>query len=199
MWKCICPVDYFDRSLNVTFTTSPLSVLCEMSLAELLKMLGLGAVAVALGLEGLDWLLTRRLWPRRVSRQPLKEVLFFPSPPACVEHLYNPGSRHPWWLFNYIVLQLKEPICGSVCAACSFPLLLKVLFLSFFFLFFINFLWPTVCVPSLMAWTHPSPDSWSTFSQCVCRWTFVCSTSPMLSWAGPCCCYTARVYGCECS
>ncbi|XP_053472360.1 mitochondrial cardiolipin hydrolase isoform X1 [Ictalurus furcatus] len=66
-----------------------------MSLVELLKMLGLGAVAVALGLEGLDWLLTRCLWPRRVSRQPLKEVLFFPSPPACVEHLYNPGSRHP--------------------------------------------------------------------------------------------------------
>ncbi|MCI4393806.1 hypothetical protein PGIGA_G00161660 [Pangasianodon gigas] len=66
-----------------------------MSLTELLKMLGLGAVAIALGLEGLDWLLTRHLWPRRGFRQPLKEVLFFPSPPTCVEHLYNPVRAHP--------------------------------------------------------------------------------------------------------
>ncbi|KAF7689480.1 mitochondrial cardiolipin hydrolase [Silurus meridionalis] len=64
-----------------------------MSLKKLLKMLGLGAVAVILGLEGLDWL--RSLWPRQVSRQLLKEVLFFPSPPSCVEHLYNPVRTHP--------------------------------------------------------------------------------------------------------
>lgn len=61
------------------------------------------------------------------------------------------------------------------------------------------FLWSTVCVPVLMAWTHPSPDYWSTFSQRVCRWTFACSPSPTLSSAGPCCCYTAGVCGCECS
>lgn len=81
---------------RLTFTIFPLSVLCEMSLTELLKMLGLGAVAIALGLEGLDWLLARHLWPRRRYRQPLKEVLFFPSPPTCVEHLYNPVRAHPW-------------------------------------------------------------------------------------------------------
>ncbi|XP_060754275.1 LOW QUALITY PROTEIN: mitochondrial cardiolipin hydrolase, partial [Neoarius graeffei] len=77
------------------FTTFPLlSVLCKMSLAGFLKMLGLGAVAITLGLEGLDWLLARHLWPRRRYHQPLKEVLFFPSPPMCVEHLYNPVRAH---------------------------------------------------------------------------------------------------------
>ncbi|XP_058236778.1 mitochondrial cardiolipin hydrolase isoform X1 [Hemibagrus wyckioides] len=66
----------------------------KMSLVAVLKMLGLGAVAIALGLEGLDWLLVRHVWPRRGSRKPLKEVLFFPSPPACVEHLYNSLKAH---------------------------------------------------------------------------------------------------------
>ncbi|XP_027012142.2 mitochondrial cardiolipin hydrolase isoform X1 [Tachysurus fulvidraco] len=68
--------------------------LVNMSMVALLKMLGLGAVAIVLGLEGLDWLLALHLWPRRGSRQPLKEVLFFPSPAACVEHLYNPLRVH---------------------------------------------------------------------------------------------------------
>ncbi|XP_072513813.1 mitochondrial cardiolipin hydrolase [Salminus brasiliensis] len=65
-----------------------------MSLRQLLKMLGLGAVALTLGVEWLDWL-ARRLRPWRSPWGPLKEVLFFPSPISCVEHLYSPGQAFP--------------------------------------------------------------------------------------------------------
>lgn len=70
-------------------------MLCQMSLRELLKMLGLGAVVLALGVEGLDRL-TRRLWLRRGMPGPLKEVLFFPSAITCVEHLYSPARGFQW-------------------------------------------------------------------------------------------------------
>uniref|UniRef100_A0A4W4EXR7 Mitochondrial cardiolipin hydrolase n=1 Tax=Electrophorus electricus TaxID=8005 RepID=A0A4W4EXR7_ELEEL len=63
----------------------------EVSLAELLKAFGIGAAAVTLGVEWVDWL-ARRLSLRRGARGPLKEVLFFPSPSACVEHLYAPAG-----------------------------------------------------------------------------------------------------------
>ncbi|XP_051560736.1 mitochondrial cardiolipin hydrolase isoform X2 [Myxocyprinus asiaticus] len=57
-----------------------------------MKMFGVGAVALVLGVEWLDWL-TRRLGFRRDSR--LKEVLFFPSPQTCVEHLFTPDRSFP--------------------------------------------------------------------------------------------------------
>ncbi|XP_030636151.1 mitochondrial cardiolipin hydrolase [Chanos chanos] len=65
-----------------------------MSMKEVLKLVGLGALAVTLGVECLDWL-ARRLWPGRGSHGPLNEVLFFPSPPACVEHLFTPARTLP--------------------------------------------------------------------------------------------------------
>ncbi|XP_066518104.1 mitochondrial cardiolipin hydrolase isoform X2 [Hoplias malabaricus] len=65
-----------------------------MSLVELLKRLGLGALALTLGVEWLDWML-RRLWFRRDPKGPLKEVLFFPSSITCVEHLYCPNRTFP--------------------------------------------------------------------------------------------------------
>ncbi|XP_076847944.1 mitochondrial cardiolipin hydrolase [Brachyhypopomus gauderio] len=61
----------------------------QVSLAELLKVVGVGAVAVTLGVECLDWL-ARRLSLRRDPRGALNEVLFFPSPLTCVERLYAP-------------------------------------------------------------------------------------------------------------
>ncbi|XP_062865371.1 mitochondrial cardiolipin hydrolase [Trichomycterus rosablanca] len=62
-----------------------------MSVVEVLKVLGLGALALALGLEWMDWLLIRWFRARRGSRRPLIDVLFFPSPLTCVEHLYSPA------------------------------------------------------------------------------------------------------------
>ncbi len=64
----------------------------QMSFKELMKVLGLGTVAFVLGVEGLNWLM-RRL---RDSRGPLKEVLFFPSPQVCVEHLFIRHKHFPW-------------------------------------------------------------------------------------------------------
>ncbi|XP_051560735.1 mitochondrial cardiolipin hydrolase isoform X1 [Myxocyprinus asiaticus] len=64
----------------------------QVSFKELMKMFGVGAVALVLGVEWLDWL-TRRLGFRRDSR--LKEVLFFPSPQTCVEHLFTPDRSFP--------------------------------------------------------------------------------------------------------
>ncbi|XP_059409312.1 mitochondrial cardiolipin hydrolase isoform X1 [Carassius carassius] len=63
----------------------------QMSCKELMKVLGLGAVAFILGVEWLNWL-KRRL---RDSRGPLKEVLFFPSPQVCVEHLFIRHKHFP--------------------------------------------------------------------------------------------------------
>lgn len=57
----------------------------------MLKVFGLGAVALVLGVEWFDWLM-RRL---RV-RGPLKEVLFFPSTQTCLEHLFTPNRSFPW-------------------------------------------------------------------------------------------------------
>ncbi|TSK17949.1 Mitochondrial cardiolipin hydrolase [Bagarius yarrelli] len=65
-----------------------------MPLMSSLKILGLGAAFITVGLKGLDWLLALHHRPGRGSRQPLNEVLFFPSLPACVEHLYNPDRSH---------------------------------------------------------------------------------------------------------
>ncbi|KAI7810812.1 mitochondrial cardiolipin hydrolase [Triplophysa rosa] len=62
----------------------------QISFKELLKVFGLGAVALVLGVEWFDWLM-RRL---RV-RGPLKEVLFFPSTQTCLEHLFTPNSSFP--------------------------------------------------------------------------------------------------------
>ncbi|XP_051993458.1 mitochondrial cardiolipin hydrolase [Xyrauchen texanus] len=64
----------------------------QVSFKELMKVFGVGAVALVLGVEWLDWLM-RRLGFRRVSR--LKEVLFFPSPQTCVEHLFTPARSFP--------------------------------------------------------------------------------------------------------
>ncbi|XP_049326097.1 mitochondrial cardiolipin hydrolase [Astyanax mexicanus] len=66
----------------------------QMSLGQLLKMLGLGAVALTLGVEWVNWL-ARRLRPWRGPQGPLKEVLFFPSPITCTEHLYSPDRTSP--------------------------------------------------------------------------------------------------------
>uniref|UniRef100_A0A671L8Z4 Mitochondrial cardiolipin hydrolase n=1 Tax=Sinocyclocheilus anshuiensis TaxID=1608454 RepID=A0A671L8Z4_9TELE len=63
----------------------------QMSFKDLMKVLGLGAVAFVLGVEWLNWL-TRHL---RDSHGPLKEVLFFPSPQVCVEHLFTRRKRFP--------------------------------------------------------------------------------------------------------
>lgn len=51
------------------------------------KVLGVGVVAFALGLEMIIRLV-RRLRPGRT----LNAVLFFPSEVACVEHIFNPAS-----------------------------------------------------------------------------------------------------------
>lgn len=51
------------------------------------KVLGVGVVAFALGLEVIIRLV-RRLRPGRT----LNAVLFFPSEVACVEHIFNPAS-----------------------------------------------------------------------------------------------------------
>ncbi|KAL6481733.1 hypothetical protein MHYP_G00098130 [Metynnis hypsauchen] len=88
------PVQFSLHSEAVQQALVPLFLLCQMSLGELLKMLGLGAVALTLGVEWLDWL-ARRLWLRRGPQGPLKEVLFFPSPITCVEHLYSPSRPLP--------------------------------------------------------------------------------------------------------
>lgn len=68
-----------------------MDVFKQMSFKELMKVLGLGTVAFVLGVEWLNWL-TRRL---RDSRGPLKEVLFFPSPQVCVEHLFTSHRSFP--------------------------------------------------------------------------------------------------------
>ncbi|KAJ8264024.1 hypothetical protein GJAV_G00144210 [Gymnothorax javanicus] len=64
----------------------------NMSLRHTVKMVGLGAVALTLSVEWLDWLI-RRLWSRYCRRGPLNEVLFFPTAVTCVEHLFNPDQR----------------------------------------------------------------------------------------------------------
>lgn len=51
-----------------------------------MKELGLGVVALSLGLELIGWLF--RLRPGRT----LNEVLFFPTEVACVEHIFTPSS-----------------------------------------------------------------------------------------------------------
>ncbi|XP_071395237.1 mitochondrial cardiolipin hydrolase [Centroberyx affinis] len=61
-----------------------------MSVLWTVKAVGLGAVALSLSVELLGWLL-RRLRPRR----PLKQVIFFPSEVACVEHIFTPTSAYP--------------------------------------------------------------------------------------------------------
>lgn len=50
------------------------------------KVLGVGAVALALSVD-----VTVRLIRRLRSRGTLKEVLFFPSEIACVEHIFRPA------------------------------------------------------------------------------------------------------------
>ncbi|KAI4877048.1 hypothetical protein NFI96_011305, partial [Prochilodus magdalenae] len=84
------------RAVTQALASLPLLcvVLCQMTLGELVKLLGLGAVALTLGVEWLDWL-ARRLWLRRGPQGPLKEVLFFPSPITCVEHLFSPARAFP--------------------------------------------------------------------------------------------------------
>ncbi|XP_065151902.2 mitochondrial cardiolipin hydrolase [Paramisgurnus dabryanus] len=62
----------------------------QISFKELIKLFGLGAVALVLGVECFDWLVRRLRF-----RGPLKEVLFFPSPQTCVEHLYMPNRSYP--------------------------------------------------------------------------------------------------------
>ncbi|XP_044044917.1 mitochondrial cardiolipin hydrolase [Siniperca chuatsi] len=54
------------------------------------KVVGLGVVALSLGLELFGWLL-RRLRP---AGRTLNEVLFFPSEMACVEHIFTPSSPY---------------------------------------------------------------------------------------------------------
>ncbi|TRY83062.1 hypothetical protein DNTS_004471 [Danionella cerebrum] len=68
-----------------------MQALKEMSFKELLKALGLGAIALVLSVEWVNWM-ARRL---RDSRGPLKEVLFFPSPQVCIEHLFTSHMRFP--------------------------------------------------------------------------------------------------------
>lgn len=62
-----------------------------MSVVQMVKIVGLGAVALTLSVEWLDWLFCR-LWPRKISRGPLKEVFFFPTEVACTERLFTPDS-----------------------------------------------------------------------------------------------------------
>ncbi|XP_061088300.1 mitochondrial cardiolipin hydrolase isoform X1 [Conger conger] len=66
-------------------------VSAKMSLRYTVKI-GLGTLAVILSVEWLDWLL-RRLWSRHSRQGLLKEVLFFPTALACVEHLFTPDPR----------------------------------------------------------------------------------------------------------
>ncbi|XP_056136517.1 mitochondrial cardiolipin hydrolase [Lampris incognitus] len=53
-----------------------------------LKVVGLGAVALTLIVELVCWL-------RRRPDTPVKEVLFFPTEVACVEHIITPTSLSP--------------------------------------------------------------------------------------------------------
>ena len=50
-----------------------------------LRALGLGAVALALGVEVLGW-----FFRRFRSKGFLKEVIFFPTEVACVDHVFTP-------------------------------------------------------------------------------------------------------------
>uniref|UniRef100_A0A4W5QEQ5 Mitochondrial cardiolipin hydrolase n=1 Tax=Hucho hucho TaxID=62062 RepID=A0A4W5QEQ5_9TELE len=52
------------------------------------------SVALTLIVEWLGWLFCR-LWPRKISRGPLKEVFFFPTEVACTERLFTPDSPFP--------------------------------------------------------------------------------------------------------
>ncbi|XP_029914815.1 mitochondrial cardiolipin hydrolase [Myripristis murdjan] len=61
-----------------------------MSVMWTVKVVGLGVVGFTVSVELLGWLL-RRLRP---VRQPLKEVIFFPSEVACVEHIFTPGKAN---------------------------------------------------------------------------------------------------------
>ncbi|XP_062304442.1 mitochondrial cardiolipin hydrolase [Osmerus eperlanus] len=61
-----------------------------MSVARAVKMVGLGAMVFTLTVEWLGWCL-RWLRHWRGSQGPLKEVIFFPSEMACVEHLFTPS------------------------------------------------------------------------------------------------------------
>ncbi|XP_036804219.1 mitochondrial cardiolipin hydrolase-like [Oncorhynchus mykiss] len=65
-----------------------------MSVVQMVKIVGLGAVALTLSVEWLGWLFCR-LWPRKISRGPLKEVFFFPTEVACTERLFTPNSPFP--------------------------------------------------------------------------------------------------------
>ncbi|KAJ8363410.1 hypothetical protein SKAU_G00122410 [Synaphobranchus kaupii] len=62
-----------------------------MSFRHTVKIIGLGALALTLSVEWLDWLL-RRLRSRHGHRSPLKEVLFFPTALTCVEHFFKPDT-----------------------------------------------------------------------------------------------------------
>ncbi|XP_048870131.1 mitochondrial cardiolipin hydrolase [Brienomyrus brachyistius] len=57
-----------------------------------MRLFGLGALAVLLGLDCLARLLR---WRRGGPRALLKEVLFFPVDVTCVEHLFRPGEALP--------------------------------------------------------------------------------------------------------
>ncbi|KAG9338758.1 hypothetical protein JZ751_025194, partial [Albula glossodonta] len=63
-----------------------------MSVGRTVKIVGLGALAITLGVEWLDRLF-RRVWSWRACRSRLKEVLFFPTTLTCVEHLFQPSPR----------------------------------------------------------------------------------------------------------
>ncbi|KAM7008648.1 mitochondrial cardiolipin hydrolase [Tautogolabrus adspersus] len=60
-----------------------------MSAVWMVKVVGLGLVALSLSVELLGWL-GRRLRPRKIRN----EVLFFPSELACVENILNPTSPY---------------------------------------------------------------------------------------------------------
>ncbi|KAL1005795.1 hypothetical protein UPYG_G00064090 [Umbra pygmaea] len=73
---------------------SPLHIV-KMSVVGTVKMVCVGAVALTLSVEWFSWLF-RRIWPNGLpGRGPLKEVLFFPTEVACIEHVFNPDSPFP--------------------------------------------------------------------------------------------------------
>ncbi|MBN3318125.1 PLD6 hydrolase, partial [Atractosteus spatula] len=63
----------------------------RMSVIHSVKLLGIGILVAILSLEGLNWLYFRLR--QRCSGRPLKEVLFFPTTVACIEHLFQPHPR----------------------------------------------------------------------------------------------------------
>ena len=71
--------------MNATFNGSFAALSRQMSAVWTLKALGLGAVGLTLSVAVLGW-----FFRRFGSKGFLKEVIFFPTEFACVEHVFEP-------------------------------------------------------------------------------------------------------------